>query len=461
MAFCRPDRELTRQEAVEMADVRPFRGIRYNREAIGDISLVVAPPYDVIDDAARDSYYNKHPYNVIRLILNRPKKNDPTPDAPYERAGAFLDRWLAQRILIQDQVPAFYLYRQRYLQESNYRECTGIVARVRVSEFSEGNILPHEDIMPKPLSDRIKLLEHTRTNLSAIHALYSDPAEKLKDPILAEMDRFPVAQFQTQDGVANDVWAVSDERFNSKMSSFLKKKTLYIADGHHRYQTALEYGKKLREAGQIDDEDDARNFTMMMIVEMENPGLTVLPVHRVVLDSPGFDAGALLRGLEPWFTLAEVEVPKGARSGQVYHLVKQLESVGASTRAFGLFLADGRFMLLSWKSDLDMAREIDGEYSGAYKNLDVTVLQKLVIEKVLGIPSDMESVESSLLFTRDPLEAVGFVDSGPGVAAFLLNPTRVEEVREIADHGEKMPQKSTYFYPKPFSGVVMNRVTEW
>lgn len=444
-----------------MADVRPFRGIRYNREAIGDISLVVAPPYDVIDDAARDAYYNKHPYNVIRLILNRPKKNDPTPEAPYERAGAFLDRWLAQRILIRDHVPAFYLYRQRYLQDSNYKECTGIMARVRVEEFSEGGILPHEDIMPKALSDRMKLLEHTRTNLSPIHAIYSDPAEKLKDPILDEMDRFPVAQFQTQDGVAHDVWAVSDERFISKMSSFLKKKTLYIADGHHRYQTALAYGSELREAGRIDDENDSANFTMMMIVEMENPGLTVMPVHRVVLDAPEFDTEAMLRGLERWFTVAEVDVPKGARSGQVYHLVKQLESAGESARVFGLFLADGRFLLLTWKSDLDAEGEIEGEASSAYKQLDVTVLQKLVLEKVLRIAPDRESIEASLLFTRDPLEAVEFVDSGPGAAAFLLNATRVQEVRDVADHGEKMPQKSTYFYPKPCSGVVMNSVADW
>ena len=443
-----------------MADVRPFRGIRYNREAIGDLSLVVAPPYDVIDDAQRDSYYNKHPYNVIRLILNRPKKTDESIDAPYERAGQFLDRWLAQRILIKDSVPAFYLYRQRYLQESNYKECTGIVARVKVEEFSEGNILPHEDIMPKPLSDRMKLLEHTRTNLSSIHALYSDPSEKLKDPMLSEMDRFPIAQFQTQDGVAHDVWAVSDERFIARMSSFLKKKTLYIADGHHRYQTALEYGKRLREAGHIDEEDDPRNFTMMMIVEMENPGLSVLPVHRVLLNSESFNADSLLNGIETWFTITEVEVPKGPRSGQVYHLVKQLERAGASTRAFGLFLADGRFLLLSWKSGLDVEKEIDGEYSSAYKKLDVTVLQRLVIEKVLHMPPDRESIQANLLFTRDPLEAVEFVDSGPGAAAFLLNATRVDEVREVADHGEKMPQKSTYFYPKPCSGVVMNRVTE-
>jgi uncharacterized protein (DUF1015 family) len=444
-----------------MADVRPFRGLRYNGEAIGDLSLVVAPPYDVLDGEQRDSYYNKHPYNVIRLILNRPKKSDPIPEQPYVRAAQFLDRWVAQRILIQDPVPCMYLYRQRYLLESNYMECTGVIARVRVEEFSEGGILPHEDIMAKPLSDRMRLLEHTRTNLSAVQALYSDPKEKLRDPILAEMERFPLAQFQTADGVAHDIWGVSDTGFIKKMSTFLKKKPLYIADGHHRYQTSLEYSRVRRESGVIADEEDPRNFLMMMIVEMENPGLSVLPVHRVLLDSPEADVERMLKGIEAWFTIAEVEVPKGPRSGQVYHLVRQLEAAGVSTRAFGAFVKDGRFLLLSWKSNLQVDKEIEGDFSEAYKDLDVTVFQRLVVEKVLGIPPDRESIESNLVFTRDPLEAVRMVDSGGAAAAFLLNATKVEQVREIANHGEKMPQKSTYFYPKPCSGVVMNRITEW
>jgi len=444
-----------------MPEIRPFRGIRYNTDAIGDLSLVVAPPYDVIDAEQRDGYYNKHPYNIIRLILNRPKKTDSDSEQPYVRASAFLDRWLAQRILIQDSVPCIYLYRQRYLMESECKECTGLIARVRAEEFSDGGILPHENILPKPLSDRIKLLDHTKTNLSVVESLYSDPTEKMKDPILAETERFPIAQFQTADGVAHDLWGVTDEGFISKITSFLGKRPLYIADGHHRYQTALEYSKRLRASGEITDDEDPRNFLMMMIVEMENPGLSVMPVHRVVLQREELDVEAMLAGIEHWFTIAEVEVPKGPRSGQVYYLVRQLEAAGASTRVFGVYLKDGRFLLLTWKSNLDVEKEIKGDESPAYKKLDVTVFQKLIAEKVLEIAPDRESVEASMMFTRDPLEAVKFVDSGKAAAAFLLNPTKVEQVRDIADHGEKMPQKSTYFYPKPCSGVVMNRVTEW
>jgi uncharacterized protein (DUF1015 family) len=443
-----------------MAEIRPFRGMRYNQEAIGDLSLAVAPIYDVIDDAARDAYYNKHPYNVIRLILNRPKKNDTNADQPYVRAGDFLDRWLAQRILIQDPVPAFYLYRQRYLLESEYKECTGLVARVRVVDFSEGVVLPHEDIMPKPLEDRMKLLEHTRTNLSTVYTLYSDPAEKLKDPILAETERFPLAQFQTADGVAHDVWAVSEEKFTKKMVKFFEGRPLYIADGHHRYQTALEYSRRLRESGEITDDDDPRNFLMMMIVEMENPGLSVLPVHRVVI-KPEVKVEEMLRALERWFAVAQVEVPKGARSGQVFHLLKQLGAAGASGHVYGLYLQDGRFMLISWKQGLEVEKEIAGDYSQAFKSLDVTVLHRVVIEKVLGIAPDRQSVESNLLFAKDPLEAVRLVDSGAASLAIFMNATPVEQVRQVADHGEKMPQKSTYFHPKPFSGVVMNRINEW
>ncbi len=444
-----------------MAEVRPFRGIRYNGDAIGDLSLVVAPPYDVIDDAQRDAYYNRHPYNVIRLILNRPKKNDPDPEQPYRRAADFLDRWLAQRILVQDAVPAIYLYRQRYLIDSNYMECTGLIARVRLEDFAEGGILPHENILPKPLGDRTRLLRHTSTNLSPVYSLYSDPEEKLRDPILAEMERFPLAQFQTQDGVAHDLWAVTDERFNSRVASFLRKKTLYIADGHHRYQTAYDYAAGLRQSGEMTDEDDPRAFLMMMIVEMENPGLSLLPVHRVVTNAGSTDPASVVAGLERWFEIERVEVPKGPVSGQAYHLIRRLSVAGGSSRAFGLYTGDGGFLLLTWKSDLDVGAEIEGDLSAPCKNLDVVVLHKLVIEELLGIPPDRESVESSLGFTRDPLEAVRRVEAGEAAMAFLLNPTRVEEVRDVADHGEKMPQKSTYFHPKPCSGVVMNRITSW
>ncbi|MBU4193900.1 MAG: DUF1015 domain-containing protein [Actinobacteria bacterium] len=445
-----------------MADVRPFRGLRYNQEAIGDLSLVVAPPYDVIGDQERDSYYNKHPYNVVRLILNRPKKSDENADAPYLRAGQFLDRWRAQRIMIQDAAPAFYLYRQRYLLEGTYKECTGVAARVRVEEFADGGILPHEDIMPKPLEDRTKLLEYTRTHLSMVQTLYSDPEEKLKAPILSEMERFPLAQFQTLDGIAHDVWGVTDERFTRKLTTFFKKRPLYIADGHHRYQTALEYSRNLRSSGEITEDDDPRNFLLMMTVEMENPGLSLLPVHRVLVGERKVDAEALLRTLESRFTVTHIEVPRGARSGQVYHLLERIAEAGGSGVTFGAFAKDpDRFVLLSWKSSLDPLEVIEGDLSDSYKELDVTALHKVVIEGAAGIPPDRESVQRNILFTRDPIVAVRAVDSGRGSIAFFLNAPRVEQVRDVADHGERMPQKSTYFFPKPCSGVVMNDITTW
>jgi uncharacterized protein (DUF1015 family) len=446
----------------DMVDIRPFRGIRYNREAIGDLSLVVAPPYDVIDEHDRDYYYNRHPYNVIRLILNRPKKSDKDAEQPYSRAAQFLEQWLAQRILIRDSVPGLYLYRQRYLMESEYKECTGLVARVRVEEFSDGGIRPHEDIMPKPLEDRMKLLDYTQTNLDLVQALYSDPAEKLKDPILDETEKFPLAQFQTADGVAHDLWSVTDEGFIKSITRFFGKKKLYIADGHHRYETALEYARRIRERGMDNGDDDPRNFLMMMIVEMENPGLTVLPVHRVVLSGGDVSTRDLLRDIERWFDVEEVEFQRGERSGQVFHMLRRLDAAGRDVNAFGLFVREpDRFYLLSLKPGLDITPNVGGESSVAYRNLDVTVLHKLIIENALGIPPHRETVEQNLVFTRDALEAMDMVGSGRGIAAFFLNPTKVEQVREIADHGEKMPQKSTYFYPKPCSGVVMNGITEW
>jgi uncharacterized protein (DUF1015 family) len=442
-----------------MADVRPFRGIRYNTEAIGDLSLVVAPPYDVISPEEHDGYYNKHPYNVIRLILNRPKEGE-LPDKPYDRAAEFLERWIAQRILIQDPVPGIYVYRQRYLYEGEYKECTGMIARVRVVDFAEGVVLPHEEIMPKPFEDRMKLLERTKTNLSTVYTLYSDPAEKLKAPILAEMDKFPIAQFQTADGIANDLWSVTDEKFTKRVTRFLENKKLYIADGHHRYQTAFEYSRRLRESGEITEDDDPRNFLMVMIVEMENPGLSVLPVHRIVV-KPDVDPAAVLGKLEDMFAVAELEPSKGARSGQVFQMLGRLREAGEAGHVYGMFSSDGKFRILTPRPGFDLDREFGGKASEAYRSLDVTVLHRLVVEKVLGIAPDRKAVEDNLVFTRDPLAAISMVDSGKAPFAFFMNPPRVEQVRGVADSGEKMPQKSTYFHPKPCSGVVMNRITEW
>lgn len=445
-----------------MPEIRSFRGIRYNIDAVGDLSLVVAPPYDIIDEKARDNFYNRHPYNVVRLILNRPMKSDKDPEQPYKRAASFFERWLAQRVLIQDFVPSIYLYRQRYILEGEYKECTGIVAKVRVEDLESGNIKPHEDIMPKPFEDRMKLLEHTMANFDLVHALYSDPPERLRDPILAELEKLPLAQFQTADGVWHDLWAVSDERFIKKIADFLRKKTLYIADGHHRYQTALEYQKRLAERGELGNGEDPRRYLLMMIVEMENPGLSLLAVHRVILNSKFRLNAEFFKAIDKLFTVTKLGVPTGSRSGQIYAVLNELKEHYTSGCAFGLFSADPEeFLLLKLKSGVDVSAEIGGDSSRDYQNLDVTILHKLIIEKVLGIPQVRGAVEKNLLFTRDPIEAARIVDSGKGSMVFFVNPTRIEQVKAIADNGERMPQKSTYFYPKPCSGVVMCRITEF
>lgn len=445
-----------------MADVRPFRGIRYNQEAIGDISLVIAPPYDIISEKERDLYYNKHPFNVIRLILNRPKASDSSDNDRHERAGQFLGRWTNQRILVQENRPCVYLYRQRYLFGSNYKELTGIVARVRVEEFSDGGIRPHEEILPKTFEDRLELLKAVKTNFSLVQALYSDPTEKLKDAILAETERFPLVQFQSVDGMAHDLWGIPDAGFIRKITSFLQNKPLYIADGHHRYQTALEYSKLAAESEDYSGEDDPRNFLMMQIVEMENPGLSLLPVHRVVLNGAGMEVDRFIEDLSRYFAVQEVDVPKGARSGQVFHLLSQMEMEGKSGRVFGAYLGRSqKFMLLSWKGEADSSGFIGGEHSKDYKDLDVTVLHEVLFGMCLGISQERHFVEKNFIFTRDPIEAVKIVDEGVGPVVFFQNPAKPEQVRNIADSGEKMPQKSTYFFPKPYSGVVMNRITEW
>ncbi|MDD5448706.1 MAG: DUF1015 domain-containing protein [Actinomycetota bacterium] len=446
-----------------MAEIKPFRGIRYNQSAIGDLSLVVAPPYDVISEKERSYYYNLHPYNVIRLILNHPLKTD-NPGDCYRRAANFFKRWLSQRILVRDSEPAIYIYRQRCIVGDTYRECTGLVCRVKIEDFSSGNIFPHEEIMPKPFEDRMLLLENVQANLSMVHALYSDPQEKLKESILKGMEKFPAAQFQTRDGVAHDLWYETEERFIKQVCSFLSKKALYIADGHHRYQTALEYSKRLKEEGKITDEEDPRNYVMMWLVELENPGLTILPVHRVIASGGACEPACekLMSMAEKWFEIEKLEGGGEALSGQVYDLLRRLGSVGEGKPVFGLYLGprDG-FRILTWNNKHDPAELIEGDKSPYYKRLDVSVLHELLLRDVLGIPEDGPSIEKNIFFVKDAVEAANMVESGKGLFAFFLRPPKAEEVKLIAEQGEKMPQKSTYFFPKPCSGLVINSITEW
>ncbi|HIZ19559.1 MAG TPA: DUF1015 domain-containing protein [Firmicutes bacterium] len=435
-----------------MAEIRPFRALRFT-PAAGSIQELVCPPYDIISEAQRQAYLARNPHNIIRLELPRDGAD------PYQEAGDTLRRWIAEGILRQDDRPALYVYEIEFSVDGpsdlsgmagGRRSVMGLVGLVKLEEFEKGIVLPHEETLSKAKADRFNLMKATNCNFSDIYALYMDDGgEEEALDILALVSREqPVTELTDEDGLVHRLWALTDEGVIAKIQAHLADTKLYIADGHHRYETALNYRNYLR--GQGVPEGTAADYVMMMMVEMSHPGLVVFPTHRLVRGLAAFDAEAVLTACEPYFDLV--------RGLAVPHLDEALEHAYREGRhAFGLYTGGETFTLLTLRDPAVMDGLLPG-LSPASRALDVTILHTLVLERLMGIDKENMANQTNLSYTRDLKEALDGVRQGQFQCAFLLNPTRVSEIRDVASAGEKMPQKSTYFYPKLITGLAMNKL---
>ena len=422
-----------------MAEIRPFKALRFNTEKAGEISRLVCPPYDIISEEQRLGYLAENPNNIIRLEL-------PKGDDPYKEAGAVLAKWLDEGILAKDQKEGIYIYEEEFSIGGLHTRFKGCIVRVKIEEFSKGIVLPHEETLSKAKEDRFNLMKATGCNFSQIYSLYND-SEHVITKKLDELSKGkPVNELTDGDGVTHRLWiadAPADTDFISKQ--FADKK-LYIADGHHRYETALNYRNYCRENGTATGEED---YVMMMLVDMEHEGLVVLPTHRLVRELEGFDAASLLEKSREFFELIpEKDV---TTAGQKLRALYEQDK-----KAFAFYCGGGDYTILVLK-DGEILNTLLPDKSDAYRGLDVTVLHTLVLERLMGIDKENMAKQINLTYVKQLDEAVGSVDEGKSQCAFILNPTRVTEIRDVAAAGEKMPQKSTYFYPKLITGLVMNK----
>lgn len=422
-----------------MAEIKPFQALRFQPEKAGDIAELVCPPYDIISDEQRAQYLAKNPYNIIRLEL-------PKGEHPYEEAGKTLQSWLEQEILKQDEQDSIYIYEEEFTVGGVTKKFKGCIVRVKLEEFSKGVVLPHEETLSKAKEDRFNLMKATNCNFSQIYSLYMDEQHE----ITARLDRLsvsaPVNELTDTDSVTHRLWTVTDpEEIEAICQAFADKK-LYIADGHHRYETALNYRNYCRENG-IGGE--GHDYVMMMLVDMEHPGLVVLPTHRLVRDLPHFDKAELSEGCRAYFDITEEEDIQTAES-KLAALYEQ------GKKAFAFYCGGKGYSLMVLKDAKATAALLPGK-SEALQQLDVTVLHTLVLEKVFGIDAENMAKQINLTYVKQFEDAVASVENGKAQCAFILNPTRVTEIRDVAAAGEKMPQKSTYFYPKLITGLVMNR----
>ncbi|MGB9793213.1 MAG: DUF1015 domain-containing protein [Thermacetogeniaceae bacterium] len=432
-----------------MATVTPLRGVRYNPLVIKDMSSVVTPPYDVIDPVSQKRYYEKHPYNIIRLELGYEYPTDNEQNNRYTRAAADYRRWLQENVLIQEKTPAIYLYEQVFAVDSKTYKRTGFFARVKLEDYQTGVIRPHEETLAKPKADRLQLLSTCLANFSAVFALYEKTDGSLEEQ-LEEIKQTAQPEIDITDevGEMHRLWVITDPAFHKKLSSSLADKVLYIADGHHRYETALTFyrdvGEKLPGA----------SYVLMYLVSTADPGLVILPTHRVIHNLPNFDISEFKEKLKEDFHIDELAVSSPTK---LQEFLAEQQSRGET--AFIMLLQQHPKAFLLVLKNKNKVKALMPERSEAWCSLDVSVLHVLILQQLLGIDAEKMSRQEHLNYTRSTEEAIHALNNGSAQLAFILNPTRIEQITAVASAGDKMPQKSTYFYPKLLTGLVINDLT--
>lgn len=440
-----------------MAQVIPFKGLRYNTSKISDLSKVMTPPYDVISPAEQDRFYQMSEYNIIRLELGKEEPGDDEYNNKYTRAARYLKEWLENQILVQEKQPSFYIYQQQFsLPNGNTYTRTGFVGLVRLEEFSRGVILPHENTLSKPKADRLQLMRACETNFSQIFALYDDPEKTIPMLLKQYTDaNSPDIEVEAIQGIIERLWVVSDASIIAQIQESMADKKLYIADGHHRYETALTYRNERMKQNPHHTGDELYNFVMMMMVEMEDPGLIILPTHRVINGIKNFSKEEFLQNASRDFVIEEHLFSGRTLKQRAEEMDSLLTKKGSHTFVF----YDGNLKschVLALK-DIEIISERLPEHDMSYRSLDVTILHTLLLEPLLGIGKEQIANQEFITYTHDLTEGVTWVEEGNCQMAFFVNPTSVKQVKEVSLAGEKMPQKSTYFYPKLLTGLVINK----
>lgn len=413
-----------------MVEILPFNGIRYDKDI--EIEKVITPPYDVITSSEEEEYHKRHENNIIRLILGKKSREDTPENNSYTRARDHFNGWLEEGVLTQDEQPSIYLLEQEYTVNGEEKKMQGIISLVKLEEFEKGVILPHEETLKEHVDDRFHLMSTCGANLSQIFAMYCDKEQVIEKTVEGGKEKNPVIEAEL-DGIVNRLWMIDGPDVIAKVKSVMGDKKLFIADGHHRYTTALMVRDQARKRGG----PDAFDYTMMYYTNMESGGITILPAHRL-LGNIDFDESRMQK-IGEYFKIED------ARQGQ---MLKKLKEMGSARHVFCLAF-DGKCYLLTLKDEKIMDSVIDSGKSKAWKRLDVTIIHSLLID--LLVEGD------GLSYIIDESEALKKAGENGNLVIFV-NPTKIEEVKKIALNGEKMPGKATYFYPKLVTGLVMNKI---
>ena len=438
-----------------MAFVLPFRGLRYNPQKVSDLASVMSLPYDVLSEKDREDLYQANPYNFIRLIWGKDLPGDGPQENKYLRAARLLQEWQQKAILQRDKEKAFYLYAQDFaLPGQGEKSRRGIVVRVKLEDLDSHTILRHEATFAGPKADRLNLIRATRANLDCIFTICDSRNSKVSAILDERMSQSPLLDIRDRGGVRHRLWALKEMADQELIRKEVADRPLFIADGHHRYEAARLYRHEMMsQEGEMKKEDAGYHYAMMMVIDMEDPGLVILPTHRLVGGIPGWDLSGFLTRANEVFSVKEIKLLSAKQERQRI-ISDRLEKNGGLGHSFALYVGGDSVLFLGLKDEHIMDSLAKKGESEALRKLDVTIMDRLILNRLLGY---QESGKGGRIgYTPNMEEALRQVEDGIYDLAFLLKPTSLQEVKSISLAGERMPQKSTYFYPKLLSGLVIN-----
>lgn len=437
-----------------MAEIRPFRGLRYNTNKVR-LQDVITEPYDRIPPPLQEDYYKRSPYNVVRIILGKEQDPESPEKDKYRRAKIYLDEWQKEGILIRENREALYIYEQEFQAQHQTKRRTGLVARVKLEEFSSKKVLPHEKTFPKHKIDRLKFLRATNTNTGQIFLLFKDDDERVSQALDKTLKQADLgAEVKDEDNFVHRLWVVKDNQAIQNIQQTMADKVLIIADGHHRYETSLNYLKeKLSQMKEVKG-DEPFHYIMMTLFNLDDPGLVILPTYRLVKGLDKLDEESLNKTLSPYFQISEKRASHPLEKSLLAEVEKQ---INLEPHTFAAFVSSfHKFLIFRLKSEALLDEEINEGKSPQWKRLNVAILHSLIIDKLESLSSSPFSVENNVSYIRDLEQGIKKVMDGEFQMIFLLRSPSLHQIKQVVESGELMPHKSTDFFPKLKSGLVMN-----
>ena len=441
-----------------MAEIQPFKGIRYNAQRI-KLEEIITEPYDRITPAMQEDYYRRSPYNVVRIILGKDDEPGHPEKDKYRRARIYLDKWQEEGILIREDSEALYIYEQEFSAGAEWKKRVGLIARVRLEDFASRKVLPHEKTFPKHKEDRLKLLKATKTNTEQIFLLYEDDRREVFQAVEEALKKAEIgAEVKDEDGFIHRLWVIKEKPAINKIQKAMARKVLIIADGHHRYETSLNYQREMLREVKKAKGDEPFHYIMMTLFRLDDPGLVVLPTYRLVKGLDKLSGEGLRNLFGHHFEISEPNWKTGSEEA----LLKEMERrVNGENHTFAAFVSEPKkFFIFSLKSEDILNKEITEKKSKEWKRLDVSILHSLIIDKLQALSSKTFIQEDDVSYIRNLEEGMKKVTQGEFQMIFLLKPVSLRQIREVVENAELMPHKSTDFFPKLKSGLIMNPLDE-